>query len=211
MNTTQTNERFSLDLDVEQVRNEIAEQDHETPAQGPGVDPELEAKAIGYARHLLAIESEAHDEREHARAGVERMGGEIQKRCARRSRMLQAPIREIAGKAEDGGDVANALTSLKEQVEDLDPGSLDLKAGWLSRTLSRIPGVGTLAARTALTLPGDATTYERHRPEHTPLYGLIEEHFPRFVERLEAEGASLPRFVSEEFEAYLKCGRLEYG
>ena len=32
-----------------------------------------------------------------------------------------------------------------------------------------------------------------------------------FVERLEAEGVSLPHFVMEEFEAYLKCGRLEYG
>ena len=68
-----------------------------------------------------------------------------------------------------------------------------------------------MASSTALTLPGDATTYERHRPEHTPLYALIEEHYPRFVERLEAEGVSLPHFVMEEFEAYLKCGRLEHG
>ena len=68
-----------------------------------------------------------------------------------------------------------------------------------------------MAPRTALTLPGDASTYERHRPQHTPLYGLIEEHYPRFVERLQAEGASLPRFVSEDFEAYLKYGRLEHG
>ena len=29
--------------------------------------------------------------------------------------------------------------------------------------------------------------------------------------RLEAEGVSLPHFVREEFEAYLKCGRVEYG
>ncbi len=35
--------------------------------------------------------------------------------------------------------------------------------------------------------------YERHRPEQTPLYALIDEHFPRFLERLEAEGISLPR------------------
>ena len=35
--------------------------------------------------------------------------------------------------------------------------------------------------------------------------------YPRFVERLEAEGVSLPHFVMEEFEAYLKCGRLEHG
>ena len=68
-----------------------------------------------------------------------------------------------------------------------------------------------MAASTALALPGDAPTYERHRPEQTRLYALIEEHYPRFVERLEAEGVSLPHFVMEEFEAYLKCGRLEHG
>ena len=49
------------------------------------------------------------------------------------------------------------------------------------------------------------------RPEQTPLYALFEEHFPRFLQRLEAEASSLPHFVKEEFEAYLKCGRLEYG
>ena len=68
-----------------------------------------------------------------------------------------------------------------------------------------------MAASTAPALPGDALTYERHRPEQTPLYALIEEHFPRFLERLDAEGVSLPHFVNEEFEAYLRCGRLEHG
>ena len=68
-----------------------------------------------------------------------------------------------------------------------------------------------MASSTALTLPGDAPTYERHRPEQTPLYALVEEHFPRFLQRLEAEGVSLPQFVNDEFEAYLNCGRLEYG
>ena len=68
-----------------------------------------------------------------------------------------------------------------------------------------------MAASTALALSGDAPTYERHRPEQTPLYALIEEHFPRFLQWLEADGVSLPHFVGEEFEAFLKCGRLEYG
>ena len=68
-----------------------------------------------------------------------------------------------------------------------------------------------MASSTALTRTGDAITYERHRPQHPPLYAVIEEHFPRFLERLETEGDSLPHFVLEEFEAYLKCGRLEQG
>ena len=68
-----------------------------------------------------------------------------------------------------------------------------------------------MATSTALALSGDAPTYERHRPEQTPLYALIDEHFPRFLQRFEAEGVSLPQFVKEELEAFLKCGRLEYG
>ena len=66
-----------------------------------------------------------------------------------------------------------------------------------------------MATSTAPALSGDAPAYERHRPEQTPLYALIDEHFPRFLQRLEAEGVSLPHFVKEEFEAYLKCGRFD--
>ena len=61
-----------------------------------------------------------------------------------------------------------------------------------------------MASSAAPALPGDAPAYERHRPEQTPLYALVEEHFPRFLERLDAEGVSLPHFVIEEFEAYIE-------
>ena len=54
-------------------------------------------------------------------------------------------------------------------------------------------------------------TYERHRPEHTLLYRLIEEHYPTLVEQLDTQGRSLPTHAHQEFEAYLKCGRLEHG
>ena len=47
-------------------------------------------------------------------------------------------------------------------------------------------------------------------PSRLHVYAL-EEYFLQFLERLDAEGVSLPHFVIEEFEAYLKCGRLEYG
>ena len=68
-----------------------------------------------------------------------------------------------------------------------------------------------MASSTASTLPGDAIAYERHRPECTPLYALVEAHSPRFLERLEAEGVPLPCFVKDEFEAYPKRGCLEHG
>jgi hypothetical protein len=57
----------------------------------------------------------------------------------------------------------------------------------------------------------DPPGYARHRPEQTLLYQIIAQHYPAFREAREAEGRPLPRHVQEEFEAYLKCGRLEEG
>ena len=69
-------------------------------------------------------------------------------------------------------------------------------------------GNGGLAPAHAL---GHAT-YERHRSEHTLLYQLlIEKHYPTLVEQLDAQGRSLPTHAHQEFEAYLKCGRLKHG
>jgi ribosomal protein S27E len=53
--------------------------------------------------------------------------------------------------------------------------------------------------------------YERHQPEQTLLYQLVETHYPALVEQLAQQGKSLPDHVHREFEAYLKCGRLEHG
>lgn len=55
-----------------------------------------------------------------------------------------------------------------------------------------------------------AAGYERHRPERTVLYQVVDKHWPAFRERAE-QGGGLPRFVVREVEEYLRCGRLEYG
>jgi len=52
--------------------------------------------------------------------------------------------------------------------------------------------------------------YAPRRPEDTLLHALVSEHWPRFRERAEAHGG-LPKFVEEEFDAYLRCGILEHG
>ena len=49
-----------------------------------------------------------------------------------------------------------------------------------------------------------------HRPEATLLYELVEKHHLAFLEALERDDRSLPTHVQQEFEAYLKCGRLEH-
>jgi len=53
--------------------------------------------------------------------------------------------------------------------------------------------------------------YERYRPEATLLYQLVEHHYPDFLAALGERDRSLPLYVEKEFEAYLKCGRLEHG
>jgi len=53
--------------------------------------------------------------------------------------------------------------------------------------------------------------YERHRPERTLLYQLIQEYYPAFKVHLKAQGTVLPEYVQQEFEDFLKCGRLEHG
>ena len=65
--------------------------------------------------------------------------------------------------------------------------------------------------RSASTPLAPAADYERHRPEETPLYGIVETYYPQFLARLEADGGSLPAFVKREFDDYLTCGRLEHG
>ncbi len=53
--------------------------------------------------------------------------------------------------------------------------------------------------------------YARHRPEDTVLYQIVEQQLGLFFDSLSEQGASLPGFVRKEFEAYLRCGRLEHG
>ena len=53
--------------------------------------------------------------------------------------------------------------------------------------------------------------YARHRPETTLLYRLVEQNYPSFRQLRSMEGRSLPDYVQQEFDAYLKCGRLEEG
>jgi hypothetical protein len=53
--------------------------------------------------------------------------------------------------------------------------------------------------------------YNRHQPDQTLLYQIVEEHYPALVDQLAQQGKALPYHVHREFEGYLKCGRLEHG
>jgi hypothetical protein len=53
---------------------------------------------------------------------------------------------------------------------------------------------------------------ERHRPEQTALYRLVQQHAATFITETEAAtGADLPQFVKDEFDAFLECDILAHG
>jgi hypothetical protein len=56
-----------------------------------------------------------------------------------------------------------------------------------------------------------ATRYQRHRPENGLFYRVIETYWPIFQRERSARGRSLPIFIRDEFEKFLKCGVPEHG
>jgi len=52
---------------------------------------------------------------------------------------------------------------------------------------------------------------QRHRPEQTLLYQVVDEYYPAFAALMAEQGKELPGYVQREFDDYFKCGRLEHG
>jgi uncharacterized protein YaaN involved in tellurite resistance len=140
---TATPSSLDLHLDVAEVKGALALRDPETIGKGPDVDAELDAKAGELVASLLDFSEGDLDAESQAKDAVETMGRALQQAAAHKSAMLRAPIKELAQHAEDGGPVANALVDLKLKVEELDPGKFDFEAGWFTRLLGMLPGIGT--------------------------------------------------------------------
>ena len=67
-----------------------------------------------------------------------------------------------------------------------------------------------VAARMASRDEG-AGRYQRHCPEQTLLYQIVDEYYPAFTALMAEQGRELPGYVLREFEDFLQCGRLEHG
>ena len=63
-----------------------------------------------------------------------------------------------------------------------------------------------------LNLPGlGSGQYEQRRPEQTVLYQAVAQNYRTFEAIADAEGKRLPKHVTAEFEAFLRCGILAHG
>jgi uncharacterized protein YaaN involved in tellurite resistance len=128
------------------IRSEVGLVDPQTISVPEAPDPKMDQEATAFVQAVLKInpkDPSSLDLRQQNVAAVESLGTKSQKDAAHRSAMLKDPIRKLAARGEDGGEVANALVNLKIKVEELDPGQYDFKAGWFSRALGFLPGIGT--------------------------------------------------------------------
>jgi uncharacterized protein YaaN involved in tellurite resistance len=129
--------------DAAKLRQELELGDPSALVADPQHDPKLAQQAEDVVARILKVDINDSAAHEQTRGAVENMGAELQKEAARRSAMLKQPLKQLMERGEDGGQVANTLIDLKMQVEELDPGKIDLDAGWFTRALGTIPGIGS--------------------------------------------------------------------
>jgi len=144
MNETQNHALVLSESD--DIRQELGLVESRNLVVGDDTDPALEQKAAKFVQDVLAFDPKdpaQANTREQNIATVEMLGEKTRKEAGHRSAMLREPIRKLAARGEDGGEVADALVNLKSQVEELDPVKFDFTPGWFSRTLGWLPGVGT--------------------------------------------------------------------
>ncbi|WP_421621276.1 toxic anion resistance protein [Alkalilimnicola ehrlichii] len=130
--------------------DEIAESVKRGAEEAAAADREdLARQADTFVRDLLEAlpDEDAPAGAARQREVIDYMGIEVQRQAARRSAMLQEPIRKLAHQGEEGGPVARTLLDLRQQMSALDPRGRDLAPGLLDRLLARIPGVGTKVQR----------------------------------------------------------------
>ena len=118
MSDTQTAQQEQLAIPgVEELRAELDMALPATIETDDSQEPKLEKQADELIEQLLAIEMQDKERLEEARNAVESMGLGAQQDAARRSAMLNEPLKTLATRAEDGGDVAKSLIDLRIKVE----------------------------------------------------------------------------------------------
>ena len=61
--------------------------------------------------------------------------------------------------------------------------------------------------------PANPARHQRHRPEETTLYRIVQSHLNTFLAFVDTEtgGSGLPTFVTDEFDSFLAYGILAHG
>lgn len=131
----------------EDIKKELSLVDPVSIHPEPGEDVNLDAAAEKFVSQLTSVDPGNAESGESGKSAVETMGFSVQREAASQSQMLKQPISALSKRADDGGEVANALINLKMTVEELNPNKFDMEPGWFGRALSKIPGVGSPLSR----------------------------------------------------------------
>lgn len=135
MNETEKLEVTTADT----VLKEVAQQELVTKSQ----EQIIVQRADEFAQKLLSSDLNEIQNQQDSITTMENIGMETQQRAVKQMTLLKHPIETLSKRAEDGGEVANALIDLKMTVESLDPSKIEFQPGWFTRLIGLIPGVGT--------------------------------------------------------------------
>jgi len=166
-------------------------------------DPEIDGQAEQVVGHLLTVDPKDADAIQRGRNAIQGMALELQRESARRSAMLKQPVQKLYQSATEGGDVANALVDLRMKVEELDPGKFDLEPGWITRTMGRLPFLGSPLKR----------YFSRYESAKTMLDAIVRslrvgrEQLARDNLTL-ADDQKAMRLVNDKLEKAIKLGQL---
>ena len=107
------------------------------------VNPELERQADEFVGQLLAVKADSPEAEDQAALSVESIGVNIERKATQNNALLQQPLRRLGqiGGGEGQG-IADTLTNLKVQFDEIDPSRFNFEPGWAGRAVSHIPGVG---------------------------------------------------------------------
>lgn len=112
-------------------------------AEPAPLDPVIDTQADEVVSKLMTVDPAQAEKIAGNKQAIQNLGSDLQREAARRSAMLKQPVHKLYEGVTEGAPVANALVDLKMKVEELDPGQYDFEPGWATRTLGRLPFVGT--------------------------------------------------------------------
>lgn len=107
----------------------------------------LEIQADELVDQLFAIEPRDLAEQTRQARALSNIGENIQLELMRKNQLLKSPMSKLVEDAEDGGQVANSLLALQEQVNEINPNRVDFDGSGFRRLLAALPFVGTPVAR----------------------------------------------------------------
>lgn len=141
------NEAAPQVADPAKLKNDLGllgPQEIASAVQQKKVDPELDRQATEFVGKLLKVPAEDAEAQEQAALSVESLGVVQQRKAATANQLLQQPLKRLGqiGGGEGQG-IADALTNLKVQFDEIDPARFNFDSGWAGRMASHIPGIGT--------------------------------------------------------------------